>query len=265
MSMNRRYLLDKISDSDERIAFAKVLDKAQICEKNHEKIFSDFLDPAKASKFFTQIQRELPQFNSHLYGGTMQCERKMLGFCPDYMDISHEDFPIIALEVSYNTKYSRELTHRDFLGSIIGLGIDRSKIGDIIINDRGAIVFISQEFADYICVNLDKVGNTKVQATIKSIVDMDASNETGEDIRLTVSSLRLDSIISAVFHISRSKSAGLIKGEKVFVNWVVSSDTSKSIREEDMITVRGLGRVQLISVGGHTKKDRVVVYLKKFS
>lgn len=263
--MNKRSLLDKILDSDERIAFAKVLDKVQICEKRHEKVFSDFLDPAKASKFLSTIQKDLTGFNSAVYGGITQCERKMIGFSPEYMDISHEDFPITALEVSYNTKYSRELTHRDFLGSIIGLGIDRSKIGDIIIKDESAIVFASQEFADYICTNLGKVGSTKVQASIKSIIDTEVLDEAGEDMRLTVSSLRLDSIISAAFRISRSKSVGLIKGEKVFVNWAISSDSSKSVRASDMITIRGLGRVQLVDIGGCTKKDRTIVFLKKFS
>lgn len=253
--LKREQLLNTCADPEERLALAKVLDLA---DDPRRKAYSDFLDPAKAGKFHELLSKR--GINIHMFGGYASAERKMLGICPEYMELSDDDFPIDVLKLSYNNRFSRELTHRDFLGSIMGMGIDRSRVGDIVVNDDGARVFVCREISGYIIANLERVGAAKVK--VEAGAPDEVSEPAGSELRLTVASLRLDAVISAAFRLSRSKAAGLIAGEKVFVNWAMTDSTSKLLAENDMITVRGLGRVRVMEIGGRTKKDRLAVKME---
>ena len=260
--MDRQSLLNCARTDEEKTALAKVLDRAALCEKRREKTFTDFLDAAKAAKFAGLFNKE--DFICAAVGGAPTAERKMLGFAPEYDSLSPEDFPITAVAVRYNAKYSKALSHRDFLGAALGLGIDRARLGDILLGE-GAVIIAAQEMAEYICANLEQVGRTKVNCEIVPVNFSEseaAENFLGK--RMTVASLRLDAVVSGAFNISRAKAAGLIEGEKVFINWACAASGAKTISEGDIVTVRGLGRVRLDKVGGSTKKDRLVVFVAKY-
>ena len=137
---SKKDLLKSISDEDERKIFAKALDKGDLCAKINVPQFSDFMDPYKAHKL-GEICRGC-EFNTVLYGGYEDAERLKVGFFPYYDEGDYTSFPISYVEVTYNGKYSKTLTHREFLGSVLGLGITRDKVGDIYIQNEKAVIMV---------------------------------------------------------------------------------------------------------------------------
>lgn len=260
---NKQNILKNITEPEEKLFFAKAFDQALLCIRNFTPAYTDFADPFKVFNFIKccGLGREL---NIKAFGGNENCERLMLAFSPDYINIEDSDFPISILNITYNSNYSRKLTHRDFLGSVLGLGITREKVGDIIVQEDSAFVFVQNEIADYICINLEKVGNTKVNVTIADSDKVIVTNNIAEDKNVTVSSLRLDTILSAAFNLSRGKASAYISSDKVFVNWIVADSTSKILSEGDIITLRGMGRIKFNSVLGKTKKEKYLINIIKY-
>ena len=256
--MNRQALLQKITQPEERLLFAKVLDRAALCCKKHEMVFTDFLDMAKSGKFLEQLQYER-DLQVMAFGGYADCERRMLGFAPDYMTLTEEDFPIQALCIKKHKKFGQtDLTHRDYLGSILGLGIDRSKIGDILVSEEQTICFVEKEIAPYIVTQLQKVSRTPVQVEETTWTSLELEKEPILQ-KLTVASLRLDAVAGGVLHLSRGKIQALIDAEKTNVNWNTITQTSYLLKEGDMVSVRGFGRFRVMQIGGKSKKDRVIL------
>lgn len=196
------------------------------------------------------------------YGGYDECERVKLGFFPEFTVADSSLFPVTPVEISYNSDFSRTLTHRDFLGSILGLGITREKTGDIIIEESRAIAFVDSDIADYIAVNLERVAHTKVR--VKILNHFTPVKKEALEKRLTVASLRLDALLSGALNISRGKAADLIKGEKAFINWKKVISVSHSVNEKDVVTLRGVGRVKINEIMGTTKKDRILINVSVF-
>ena len=252
---SKKDLLKSISDEDERKIFAKALDKGDLCAKINVPQFSDFMDPYKAHKL-GEICRGC-EFNTVLYGGYEDAERLKVGFFPYYDEGDYTSFPISYVEVTYNGKYSKTLTHREFLGSVLGLGITRDKVGDIYIQNEKAVIMVDEDIADYIVSNLERVSHTKVNAKI--IDHFESAPSEGNAKKITVASLRIDAVLSGALNISRGKVSDLIKGEKAFVNWKQITSVSENIKDGDMITLRGFGRVKVIETLGKTKKDRFLI------
>ncbi len=192
-----------------------------------------------------------------LYGGYEESERKIAVFGTE------DDFgypaqpPIKIIRVSpLSEKFSDDLTHRDFLGSVLGLGIKRETVGDIIINKNSGYIFASASISNYIIDNLTKVRHTSVFCEICEKIPENALPQPKEKV-VIVSSLRLDVLISGVYDISRSKSSALIDGEKVFINGKMCKSNSLNIENNSMISVRGYGRFRYTEILGNTRKDRI--------
>ncbi|MCL2198741.1 MAG: YlmH/Sll1252 family protein [Defluviitaleaceae bacterium] len=233
---------------DEKLIFAKVKDRLIAAEKRGQPTFSDFLDPVRCAEFCTR----LPQTTA--YGGYKEAERKMLGFLCEEI----ADFPITAITFTYNEKFSAAPTHRDYLGSVLGLGLERTKIGDIRVSEHGAVMYVSSDIAEYICENLQQVKRTKVKGQMDE--GLAVIEKPTREKRITVPSLRLDAVISSAFNLSRGKAAALIDAEKVFVNWKLTKKTH-TVSEGDAITIRGTGRIKISEIAGSTKKDRIVLII----
>jgi len=202
--------------------------------------------------------------DARAYGGFDAAERKQIGFAPSYDacdTLPYSSYPITPLNVTYNGKYSRELTHRDFLGAVLGLGLDRCKVGDILIGDEGAVMYISRDIVSFITDSLHVVGRTPVATSTRT--NLDGIQSPGTVKRITAASLRVDAIISVAFNLSRSKAAVLIEREKVFVNWAIAKKTQQ-LSPGDIVTIRGMGRVRLDDIIGQTKKDRVALSISVF-
>lgn len=263
--IKKQDILKCISNKEDKILYSKVLEQLIFSAKNYEKTFTEFLPPLKSSEILGYINKSNISENIKVFGGYEDAERVIIGFCPEYLEIEENDFPINILEITYNEKYSRQLTHRDFLGSLIGLGIDRSKLGDIILEGNKAICFVEKDIASYIEFNLQKVGSTKVKIAVSSIKDYHIPQQKFEEKTIIVASLRLDSVLGHSFNLARGKVSDLIKGEKAFLNWGLETSTSKMVKENDIITLRGFGRIKILNISGKTKKDRIVLNIIKYS
>ena len=214
--------------------------------------YSDFLNLYEQTILFDEIKRDVT-----LYGGFPEAERKIACFGNEN-EFGYEPHPpikIICIK-PLSKKISDDLTHRDFLGSLIGLGIKRETLGDIIITENVGYVFCLEGISQYILDNLFKVKHTSVSCEICDSIPQNALPKPKEEI-VIVSSLRLDVGISGIYNISRSKSSALVEGEKVFINGRLVTSSSKSIELGDTISVRGYGRFRYKEILGDTRKGRM--------
>ena len=263
--INKQKILANITNKEDKMLFSKILDQLNFCEKNYEPTFTEFIPMLKYLEFNTIISREYTNIKMLHFGGFEEAERIIIGFFPEYIEPSFDDFPLFILEISYNEKYSKALTHRDFLGSILGTGIDRCKVGDILLKDNKAFCFLCNDIIDYVNINLEKVASTKVKTKILKLEDCNIPKAKLEEKNIIVSSIRLDAVLSSAFNISRGKISDYIKGEKAFVNFVIQTNGSKNIKENDIITLRGVGRIKVLKTIGKTKKDRVILSIGKYT
>lgn len=214
--------------------------------------YSDFLNLYEQTVLYETIK-----YGYTLQGGYDDAERKIACF-GDEQELCYPPQPpvsIICIE-PLSPKFSDNLTHRDFLGSLIGLGIKRETLGDIIIKDNTGYLFCLESISNYITDNLTKVKHTSVTCSICKELPEKILPEPFEKT-IIVASLRLDGIISAVYNMSRSKSSALIDGEKVFVNGKLTLSNSQPLKENDIISVRGFGRFRFKEISGDTRKGRI--------
>ena len=265
MLHDRQAALRMCKQSDERTAFAKVLDQAAFCVKNHEAAFSEFLDPHHARMFMAMLAEVADDgLQVRAFGGFAEAERQMIGFWQDYV-ASPEDteFPIVALRLRYDAKFAEGIGHRDFLGATLGTGISRAMVGDVMVSHGQTILFVHRDIADYLTGALDKVKRLRVEAEICPAADLFVFQMDRTRVRLTVASLRVDAVASEVFRMSRSQITDLVQGEKVLVNWTAAKGTAQ-VAAGDMITVRGVGRAKVVEIVGETKKERMAIVCEKY-
>ncbi len=239
----------------------RLKDLSEKSDKNSRFTFTEFLslDEQNALK---SIEREVCAFT--LFGGASDCERVIARFGnPDELGYE-DDFPISILKLQPKLKkFADELTHRDFLGALMNLGIERKLLGDIIVKDNVAYIFVMEKIADYICENLSRVKHTVINAQIVTDIP-DGQLYKTESISISVSSLRLDCLIAGIYNLSRSQVVEIFSSQKVFVNGKLIENISHTPKENDIISVRGLGRFIFVSKGGTSKKGRLYVNLEKY-
>ncbi len=253
-------------DKDEKTLFSKVLDQVKHCQKTGFPSFTDFFDPIRGARFLSTLSQQRGIF-ARAFGGFEGCERQMLGFSCDG-ELDDDSFPIALLKITYNAKFSRELTHRDYLGSVLSLGLVRDKVGDIFCKNDLAFLFVHSDIASYIECNLEKIANTKVKITRAHFDEFFALfqefQSKRKEITVTLSSLRLDAFVASAFKLSRGDATDLITAEKVFINWALCSNNSKPLKEGDVVTCRGKGRFKVLALEGKSRKERLIVRLEVF-
>lgn len=222
--------------------------------------FSDFLSLNEQS-LLLQMEQELSQVSLELWGGNQLAERKLVCFA-NQLPV-HEEFPIQMIKICpAHAKFSEDLSHRDYLGAIMHLGIERSKIGDIMMDGKDAYVYAHETLASYICSSIEKVRHTNVKC---SLVDEQIQFEQKyKEIIGTVSSIRLDAIIALAFQNSRSKLLSYISSGKVFVNGAMIESNSYRLREGDVVSVRGVGKFLYEEEQNMTKKGKIKILLRRY-
>lgn len=218
--------------------------------------FTDFLDMNEQSLLLSRFNGPLPPL---LFGGYELAERKIALFSE-----SEVAFPVKWLRITpAYPKYSENLGHRDFLGSILGLGLERSCIGDILVKDSSAFVLCLNRVSDFISSELGMVRHTQV---IVSEVEEpeDMIQPEFEIIRGSISSLRLDAVISLAFHLSRSQSCSLIESGQVFINNRLNISNGASLKDGDHISVRHKGKFIFIDSNSKSKKNKCIVEIHKY-
>ena len=255
--------IDKIAHSGEdRLLLAKLWDKINAGIRKNIPANTCFLSPRElemARYLFGQLE------GLYAFGGYPEAERKMLVFLPDYLEESalmEEDSPVVCLRCTFYLEDS--LSHRDFLGALMGAGIGRETVGDICVDKGSCDFFVTAEIAPYILQNFTSAGRTRVH--IRQIPLTEASIPTPEvkEIKDTLASLRLDSVISSGFRIGRSLACQYIQTGKAAVDGLPCEKPDKPVAEGMKISVRGLGKIQLAAVGRKTKKDRISVVIHRY-
>lgn len=261
-------------NKEDRILSAILRDKFRLCEKRCSPEWTDFLTPAEAAEAEDVCRRLCAgtdvQFS--LEGGWEDAERRICVFRPseywgdgaassdDQDSASAVDLPICVLRVSI-PKGSPALTHRDYLGSLLGLGIERHVTGDIFVRDDGADCVVLSDMADYMAQNLVSVGRASVSCEVLDISQLIAGQQPAKEIRDTVASLRLDSICASAFRTARGKAQDAIKAGLVSINGKQCLKPDTELKEGDRVSCRGKGRAILAEIGGRTRKDRISIKL----
>ncbi len=245
---------------DDRILVSHILDMISICEKSFQPKFSYFLDERQII-LAESVMKEQKWDNYRMFGGYENASRKVLGVFPEYFE-TMGDFPISSLAFRY--RESDKLTHRDFLGVFMSKQIKRNMLGDIVVENGKTTAFVYDTVKPVLMSEISKIGSVGVKITEESADDLQVEQSFTEK-NGTVSSLRLDSIVSLAAGISREKSSNLIKGGGVSVMYSIAESPSFQINEGDTFSVRGFGKFIVFSVNGKTRKDRIHVTIKKYN
>ncbi len=199
------------------------------------------------------------------FGGYPDAERKMLVYLPDYLDESYlleEGSPVVCIRASYFEEDS--LSHRDFLGALMGAGIARASVGDICVSKGTCDFFVTEEIAPYILQSFASAGRTKLSLSVIPLSQVVVPEPETKELRDTLASLRLDSVISAGFRIGRSQAAQYVTTGKAAINGLPCEKPDKAVTEGCKISVRGLGKIKLRAVNGQTKKGRISVVIDRY-
>ena len=264
-----------INDAQKLLA-SRIEDHLRLAERG-ELVCGNFLTPAEAA-FAAIVARELrAQDRVFLFGGYDGAERKRLMVLPSFVsDLDGEAeekariyFPDEMADAvrSIRIKGSgyRELSHRDYLGSVLSLGIERCSIGDIVVTDEySAVVFCTQKIFDYLMCGIDRIANDKV--TVEEFVP-DESFESGReflDLRDTVASNRLDCVVGALTNLSREKAQNLIRSGLCEVNYIVEERVDVCLKTPCVVTLRGHGKYNVLEFDGETKRGRLRLKAQKY-
>lgn len=247
---------------DENKLKKRFLELAERSYRSDKYIFTDFLSMAEISLLHS-LEREIGSKNVSLYGGTADTERCVARFGNPESFGYIEEFPIVCIKAEpLIQKFSDELAHRDVLGSIMGLGIERSNIGDIILCDNKAYIFCLDRMKAYIIDNLIKIRHTSVSCEITE--ELPRLSDSGEEINIQAHGERIDGLVAKLYGFSRSKSIDLFRQQKIFVNGRVCVNNSYNLKEGDLVSVRGSGRFRFLGVMGTTRKGNLNVKLVKY-
>ena len=239
----------------------RLLDLSRQADRKGIVLFSDFLNLNELNIYHQS--EKLFATRTECFGGIPCAERQMIAFLPDALSYSY-DFPIISLKIRpLQKKFAEDLSHRDYLGALLNLGVDRSKIGDILVGEKEAIFFCEEGIAPFLQQELTRVRHTPVLVEEAAPDEIQVTEHT-EVVRGTVSTVRLDSVMSVALKASRSSLVSLIEEGKVFVNGRLVTSNGCQLKENDLISVRGNGRFRLLTLGGQTKKGRCVIEIEKY-
>jgi len=240
----------------------RLIELSKIAYQRDIVTFSDFLNLNELNILHTIPKNEL-HTRYVTFGGYDYSERQMVAFLPDALCYEYE-YPISILKISpLQKKFSEKLSHRDYLGSILNLGIDRCKLGDILVEDEFAIIFVQESLKEFMIEEVTRIRHTAVMVTVLEKQEFFYRPKV-ETITGSISSVRLDSLLALAFHSSRSKLVAYIEGGKVFVNGKLTTSNGYQVKENDIISVRGLGRFRYKEMTSQTKKGRCFVTIELY-
>lgn len=253
-------LLQLARNTEEKIFAARILDYIQAVVKGKKPhIRTSFLNPGQV-ELLSEICRAKGETKILLWGGYQQAERRRALILPKSKQWYKADYQIEFLQV-VPCKKNEAPGHQDYLGSILGLGINRDKIGDIIKQEQGAVIFVTREIISFLSRDLVKVGRCSIQTRILPEAEFVFSEPEIMEKVITVASARLDALLSKAFNLPRAESVTLIRQGKVFQNWRQQVHSSQPVKAGDMISCRGYGRFRIMHCAGTTKKGREKIIL----
>lgn len=260
--MDRKNIEKIAHNNEDRLLLAKLWDKINAGFRKNIPANTCFLSPRELemAKFLFGERSGLYPF-----GGYGDAERKMLVYLPEYLEenaLYEEDSPCVCLRAEFYEEDSP--SHRDFLGSLMGAGIGRETVGDICVGKGICDFFVTAEIAPYILQNFTSAGRTKLRLTQIPLSEASIPEPEVKEIKDTLASLRLDSVISSGFRMGRNLAAQYVSTGKAAIDGLPCEKPDKAVAEGMKISVRGLGKIKLHAVNGRTKKDRISVVIHRY-
>ena len=253
--------------NEQELLISRIHDKILAAERGYMITHTGFLSLSERSLAASVCRESGAKYA--FWGGYADAERTALFILPDYMEPTEpfvpeaEDEPL-CLFTCRTSKGSRALSHRDYLGSLLALGVERSVIGDILVYENGADIIVMQSIADYLLANYEKAGSTPLKTEILPISALTPPELKTQTVRESVASLRLDNMLTAIFPISRTEAATAIAKGLVFVNDTEAAKPDAHLKEGDKLVLRGHGKVYFREIAGNTRKGRIAVVFEKF-
>lgn len=247
---------------EEQPFITRVLSWKEQVERSYQSILTDFLDPREQQIITTLIDTNESDLTLQLYGGGKHSERKRAIIAPGYEEVSQEDFSVTMLQATYHEKFI-SLSHGDVMGSFLSLGLERKKLGDIVVQDGLLQILVTEDICTYVLANLTTIKKATVKLGMKSLADLVEKELNWVEEDKLVSSMRLDTIIKEIYSISRQSAADCIIKKFVKVNYRLVEDRSFPVQANDLISFKGKGRSKVESVNGKTKKEKWKVTIAK--
>ncbi len=253
---------DLLTGLEHKEVITRLLDLGDRALQTWEVIYSDFLSPPELVEA-QQVFKKFTEVKFITYGGYAQAERCRMAIAHVDLPLEPEMLNLAAIDIAGNFLFD-PASHRDFLGALLGTGIERSKVGDLILlGEKGAQAIVVPELVEYLAVSLTQVRTVPVKTRSIDLVNLKIRPPQTKEIATVEASLRLDAIASAGFGMSRSKMVDFIDGDDVRVNWKSVTQPSYQLKSGDLVAVSGKGRLAVGDIA-ITKKNRYRVLLTRY-
>lgn len=239
----------------------RLLDLADSVERGRPFAVGPFMAPY-ARQIGQTIAAHMKTVTAASFGGFHEAERIRISFKSNDYE-GPVDYGVSLLSVTWDGRY-RLIGHRDVLGSLMGLGIDRSILGDILMQGSGCQVVCDKTMAGWLIDNFHKVAMVPVKVEEIPLSEIQPPKQTAKEVRATVASLRLDAVGAAGFGISRSKMVQAVEDERTEVNWVPAKSPSQAVKAGDIISIRGRGRIEIVEQTGMSRKGRIGLLINRY-
>lgn len=265
--MDKVGIIEKYKKEDEKLLVSKLFDKIALVEKQNKIQITDFLSPVEL-EILKDVLKMINFKNYEIYGGPSNSQRNIIIIFPEKLESLFKekkfDFNSI-LNCVRIINAGEEYDHKVYLGGLIKLGIKREKIGDIVVYEKGADIVVNKEITKFLISNLNELTRFKKSSIeVIDIKDIIEKEQEFKELKIIVSSLRLDNIVSELAKTSRNKASEILKQERVFINYKNETKPTKLVQEKDLITVRGIGKFIIDEVSGNTRSGKYVLMIKKY-
>lgn len=265
--MDKKLILDKYKKEEDKLLISKLFDKISAVEKQNRVQNTDFLSPVEL-----QVLKKVLQMNGYnnyiIYGVTEDFQRSIIVLYPEKLEEvfnnNNFDFNSICNTIRIFNN-GEKLEHKMYLGGLIKLGVKREKIGDILVTDEFTDIIVLKEVTKFLVSNLQ--GLTRFKNSNIEVIDVKETinkQQEFEEMKVIVSSLRLDNIVAELARTSRNKATEILEAERVFINYEMETKSTKQVKEKDIITIRGKGKFVIDEVQGNTRSGKFVIIVKKY-
>lgn len=265
--MDKAKVFEKYKKEEERLIISKLFDKISLAEKQNKIQSTDFLSPFEL-KLLTNVLTMISYHNYKIYGGLENAQRNIIIIYPNKLEEIFEnnlfDYNSICNCIRIKNN-SDDFEHKVYLGGLIKLGIRREKIGDIVVFEKGADIIVDKDVTKFLISNLQEL--TRFQKSSIEVVKLEEvtrKEQEFKDLKLTVSSLRLDNVVAELTKTSRNKAVEILNQERVFINYKSELKNTKLVKESDLVTIRGVGKFIIYEIAGNTRSGKVVLKVRKF-
>lgn len=253
-------------DKEEQLFLRHLHDLADVCYRREIPVYTDFLNLHEQTVFLSALP-EFSHVRVFLDGGYEMAERKIVCFLPVYgeKEPDREKLPIVPIKIASSAgKFTSPCSHRDYLGAVLNLGIERGKIGDFLVGDGFAYMLCAEKLKDFLMDELRMVRKNPVSCALADFSDLEGQ-VSFTTVTGSIASLRMDALLALLLKTSRGKASECLAGERVTLNGKLCTSNTAMPKEGDILSVRGVGKYIFDGVLSSTKKGRQMVQARKYN